>query len=346
VELRVYDLVSGTFGVKTGTIGKGFDKEGSFVSADGGDSILFADVVHDIGTGAYTMAARYTWDGDAASFQTIMSLPNNSEVGIYWNVSNLRQDTLGDSTCIFSGTLATANQAATLSISSSGSGVNPEGYQDGVNFIGNKTMLYTEGGTTGITLFTGQGSEYAHGKGTWFALWSRQLTNAEQKSLHDFPYQILKPVIPLQYFTPEEDGVTTTPKALSQSAVGTASLAKALDLLNSPDMGGIGTASLSLVVTHFHAASMVAVGTSTIAKLIRKTLGFVATGTSSILKKVSKTLGYSATGTATQDEGIAVEQSASMSGTGTSTLVTLFIAGVVGAISFVRRIAIRLGLGL
>lgn len=106
----------------------------------------------------------------------------------------------------------------------------------------------------------------------------------------------------------EEDtggGPTTTPKTLTHTAAG--------------------TASLSTVVIYAVSPSMVATGTGTISKTIKKTLATTATGASNLIKTISKTLTYSATGTATSQESFETSQSASMSATGTASSSQLFI---------------------
>ena len=119
-------------------------------------------------------------------------------------------------------------------------------------------------------------------------------------------------------------GGSTTPKSLSYTAVH--------------------TALLSSVVTFHHSANMTANHSSSIVKLIKKGLSFSHLANSNIVKKISKTLGYSATHTATQQEGLVVEQSASMSASHTLSAATNFILG--GISSFIRRVAIKIGIGL
>lgn len=122
-------------------------------------------------------------------------------------------------------------------------------------------------------------------------------------------------------------GPTTTPVSATASAVGTASLAT--------------------VVTYSLTNTATAIGTSSISKLIAKTLAVVGLGSASIQKTTGKTLTASATGTATEQDALVLPQSASTGATGTASSVQNFIAGTGAALlNLVKRIAIRLGLGL
>lgn len=107
----------------------------------------------------------------------------------------------------------------------------------------------------------------------------------------------------------EAGGPTTTPKSLAYS--------------------GVHTSSLSSVITFAQSANMTANHSSSIVKLIKKGLSFSHIANSSIVKKISKTLGYSAVHTVTQQEGLKIDQSASMNATHTANNSTLFIAASV-----------------
>ena len=196
------DLVSGDIGVNTGTLTNGIDLEGSFISSNGSNAqILFADVVHDIGTGPLTMAARYNWDSTAsASFQTAISLPTNDDLGMYIPKSGgndfLGSDAdAGAQTTDWSGATVDPDAWITWSVSCASASDFQEGYKDGAKQT--RTAEFApnySAGITGVKLFNGQNNEDAFGKTTLSLVWSEELTDIQQKLLGEDTYRhVLKP---------------------------------------------------------------------------------------------------------------------------------------------------------
>lgn len=143
-------------------------------------------------------------------------------------------------------------------------------------------------------------------------------------------------------------GPTTHLKTLSYTATGNATLNRQFTLSMLMSYIATGTASLSRKLTLSSVFSYVATGSANIAKTVKKGLSYNATGTSSTpAKKVSKTLEYTATGTCEQNEGYVTTQQASMTATGNASLATRFIAkGTAVASKLLKRIAIKIGIGL
>lgn len=159
------------------------------------------------------------------------------------------------------------------------------------------------------------GSRNPDGRCSYVAWFTGQLTTTQISDSHDAL------VLDNDSSPFSGGGPITTPKTLTYSAIGTASLATTI----------IFTKTFSYNAT----------GTVTISKLIKKTLGMIAIGTSSLVKKISKTLNYNAIGTATQQEGIVMPQAMSVTATGTVSLVTQFIEGTLNKTRVLTRSIIR-----
>jgi len=218
----VRDLVTGDGGDVNGTITTGYDIDGAYARSTGSSSIGFPNIVHNIGNGANTMLARYKWDGTGSNFQTVMSLPNNSQLGIYWPEKTsdrlMGQDSTTATTQSWTGQI-TANVVETFSISSTGSGATADGYREGIKQTVGSSKAHTYNGNTGVNLFVGQGTEYSEGYLYFAAIWNRKLTDGEQIAIARDPYQILKPATPQFYFVAGEVGpgpsVTPIPPRLA-----------------------------------------------------------------------------------------------------------------------------------
>lgn len=203
---KMRDFVSELAGSESGTIAYGRDLNGNYARSNGSASIGFSGLVHNIGSGANTMLARYKWDGTGSNFQTVMSLPNNNQLGVYWPEKPatplMGQDSTTAATQSWSGAVI-ANQVETFSISSTGSGATADGYREGIKQTVIAPKAHTYSGSTGLNLFVGQGSEYAEGFLYFAAVWNRKLTDAEQFEFARDPYQILKPKTQAFYFVPD-----------------------------------------------------------------------------------------------------------------------------------------------
>lgn len=128
-------------------------------------------------------------------------------------------------------------------------------------------------------------------------------------------------------FVESGGGPVTTPLTLSYSATGASMLEEATEY--------------SLLATYSANAS------SSLSKLIDKGLSYTGIAAYSISKEISTTKSYSATGTPTEEEAIVTEVAASTTATGLLTTLATFIPKGVGvAVKYIRRIGIKIGIGL
>jgi len=201
---KAIDLVSGQTGVNAGTITGGVSKEGKTLISGGTSQVAFSDVYHGIGTGAFTQLVRFNWDGNPANFQTPISLPTVNEVGMYTPQEAggaFSSDADASGTIAYSPDKVIQDQFDTFSICKGDGSSIQDGFVNGILQSGGLARNYTEGGTSGITLFNGQGSEYGHGGLLFAAVWNRRLTDSEQLEMARTPYQILKPKVEPVYWT-------------------------------------------------------------------------------------------------------------------------------------------------
>jgi len=168
--------------------------------------------------------------------------------------------------------------------------------------------------------------------GTMFYLFiignETELSDYESTSLREKPWQVFEPrtqIIPIEYGA---GSPITNYLTLTFSGVGS-------------------SAALDTIATHVITVPVTAAGSSTISKLISKYFSPAAVGSPTIVKKVAKTLPVGATGASSYEDSLELPVTSTYTATGTlSTVATFIAAGAAPLINFVRRIAIRLGLGL
>ncbi len=215
------DLVSGEVGVVSGVLTQETDEHGPAAVAVANDFITFTNVHHGIGTGPLTLWVLYKWPGGGASWQTVISLPNNNDFGIYLPRSStnkyMSHDCNPGGTRHMTNLVVAEDEILSASLVSFGSSA-------GSNMVGNLNgmsqetadQVYAEGGTTGVMLLNGQGTEDATGRMYAAAVFNRALSAEEQQSLAHEPYKtLLKPSV--RYFAFPSIGVVTASVTCTQT---------------------------------------------------------------------------------------------------------------------------------
>ena len=199
------DLVSGQVGTPS-NITQGIDVDGWASIGAGAGQILFPNVKHDIGIGSFTMITLFKYeDGGTDTWLTVMSLPNNSYIGMYLPRNNtqlwLASDTTSSATENFSTLTVVDKELALFTLKNEASGTLADGWKNDKFQAGAANPSnYLGGGDTGVTLFGGQGAEFGRGRLYAAALFNRLLSDGEQIELSRGFYQaLLKPAQPMQY---------------------------------------------------------------------------------------------------------------------------------------------------
>lgn len=184
------------------------------VTVAGATSVSFLNVQVSVGAGAVSFAAGWEWDGIGQGFRTVVSLPGVADLGVYAPTSNvdhrIAQDSSAGNTVEFSGAKMVAVEPTTIGITRRDT-TNTAGtqfaYHDGIEASANteQAQAYGGGNGFGVLLFVGQNTEFSGGSMSWCGVWNTQLSAAQNLSLHNNPWQMLKPKIPVFYFTPEAE---------------------------------------------------------------------------------------------------------------------------------------------
>ena len=214
------DLVSGQVGTPS-NITQGVDVDGWGIGnvTDNGQ-VLFPDVVHDIGHGAFTMMVLYKYkDGGLNSWLTAISLPNNNDVGLYVprrpTDLYLASDSTSSDTSNFGDLPVVSDEFALFGLSSIGNNTKAKGWKNGASDTGQINLIWNNAGTKGVTLLNGQGSEYGRGRLYAAAVFNRLLSDAEQIELsRGFYRALLKPATPQYFIVPD---VSSTPVSSDSS---------------------------------------------------------------------------------------------------------------------------------
>ena len=199
---RIIDLVTGEIGqVTAGNPQPVLTEYG--IAAETGSTparVTWPDVPHGIGGKPYSMVAGWRWNGTAGSWQTVMCLEYGNDPGIYLPRRDTEQwmsaDSLGSGSISWPSITVSAGEMATFGYATA-AGVGQVGYKNG-QYVETASGLSWDGGTKGVTLFVGQGSEYAHGALLFGLLYDRVLTDAEWAELtHERVWRHLRPRLTL-----------------------------------------------------------------------------------------------------------------------------------------------------
>lgn len=136
-------------------------------------------------------------------------------------------------------------------------------------------------------------------------------------------------------------------KVLTNNATGTPVFTKGLLFSVTSNVTALGVSVVSTIGVLGITKLTNAVGSSGVVKSIKKVLSIDSAGNSSAIKAVEKTLNTNAIGTSSTQEALTLTHSSTNAATGSANSNQTFIAGTgLALINLIKRIAIRLGLGL